>query len=152
MIKTNIKNEILNYANLTSDIESFKQMLRDVKDAKPIILLNKSMKFNNKDFTISWNKPIQNDTLRILGNAIRKENKTGDMLDGVNNDDYKNTMSMMKALKPIVITVLHKKSKKEYVFNILDTTEDKKTKITLIYKILFFYSYSYLNKVLKQDD
>ena len=146
------KNEILNYANLTSDIECFTQMLRDVKDSKPMILLNKSMKFNNKDFTISWNKPIQNDTLRILGNAIRKEDKTGDMLDGMNPDDYRNTMSMMKAFKPMEISVLHKKSNKEYVFNILDTSEDKKTKITLMYKILFFYSYSYLNKVIKQDD
>ena len=136
MIKTNIKNEIINYANLTSDVETFKQMLRDVKDAKPMILLNKSMKFNNKDFTISWNKPIQNDTLRTLGNSIRKEDKTGDMIDGVNNDDYKNTMSMMKAFKPLEITVLHKKSNKEYVFNILDTSEDKKTKITLIKRFI----------------
>ena len=146
-----IKNEIYTYANKIANMDSFTQMLKDVKDAKPMILLNKSLKFNNKDFTITWNKPLEKDTLKILANAIRKENKTGDMIEGLNPDDYQNTMSMMKILKPIEIKVLHKKNNEEFVFNILDTSQEKNTKITLLYKILFFYSYSYLHKVLKSD-
>jgi len=146
-----IKNEIYTYANKIANMDSFTQMLKDVKDAKPMILLNKSLKFNNKDFTITWNKPLEKDTLKILANAIRKENKTGDMIEGLNPDDYQNTMSMMKILKPIEIKVLHKKNNEEFVFNILDTSQERNTKITLLYKILFFYSYSYLHKVLKSD-
>jgi len=133
-----IKNEIYTYANKIANMDSFTQMLKDVKDAKPMILLNKSLKFNNKDFTITWNKPLEKDTLKILANAIRKENKTGDMIEGLNPDDYQNTMSMMKILKPIEIKVLHKKNNEEFVFNILDTSQERNTKITLLYKILFF--------------
>lgn len=151
-MNTIIKNEIQTYANLTCDIESFKQLLKDLKDAKPFALLNKSLKFNNTDFTITWNKPLQKDTLKVLANAIRKENKTGDMLDGLEPDAYQDTLSMMKTLKPLEIKVIHKKNNKEFVFNILDTSEEKNTKVTLMYKILFFYSYSYLHKVLKSND
>ena len=147
-----IKNEILTFVNEYTNMESYTQFLKDVKDAKPMILLSNTQKFNNKDFTITWNKPLQKDTLKTLANAIRKENKTGDMLNGLENEEYATTLSMMKALKPLEIKILSKQNKKEFVFKILDTSEEKNTKVTLMYKILFFYSYSYIHKVLKSDD
>ena len=152
MNKNTIKEEIELQANNLSNTDSFLQLLKDLKDCKPNILLHKSLKYNNKDFTISWNKTIHKDTIAVLFNSIRHEDKKGDMLDGLATNNYVNTMTMMKTLKPLEIQILHKKNNKKLVFNILNTSEEKKTKINLIFKILFFYSYSYLNKELKKAD
>ena len=90
---------------------------------------------------LNWNKQVFKESTNLLFTAMRKEEKDGDMLNGLEAKDYKETMNMMRTLKPLVITVTPKKVEepKMFSFPVLDTSVEKKTKVDLFYKMLFFY-------------
>ena len=119
----------------------FLQMIEDIKKEKPHALLNKSCVFHFAKAKLNWNKQVFKESTNLLFTAMRKEEKDGDMLNGLEAKDYKETMNMMRTLKPLVITVTPKKVEepKMFSFSVLDTSVEKKTKVDLFYKMLFFY-------------
>ncbi len=89
------------------------------------------------------------DTFNSLFDAIRKEEKTGDMLSGLAPKDYKATMNVMRTLRNVSITVESKEEGNEsFEFSILDTSIEKKTKVTFAFKVIFFYHLDEARKVL----
>lgn len=90
------------------------------------------------------------ETFTLLFNAIRREEKSGDMLDGINPKEYKATMNMMRTLAKVTITVEPKDSadSQGFSFNILDTSVEKKTKVTFAFKAIFFYHLDEAKKAL----
>ncbi len=127
----------------------FLQMIEDIRAEKPKALLNKTAIFHYKKGKISWQKSIFKDTLTALYDAMRREEKTGDMLNGINPKEYKNAMNMMRALKPVKLEVIPKDEELEgFTMEILDASEEKKTKISLMFKIVFFYDLDFAKQVL----
>ena len=128
----------------------FLQMIEDIKKEKPHPLLNKSCVFHFSKGKLNWNKQLFKESVDNLFSAMRKEEKDGDMLNGLAPKDYKETMNMMRTLKPLVITVTPKKVEepKMFSFSILDTSVEKKTKVDLFYKMLFFYHIDFAKDVL----
>ena len=128
----------------------FLQMIEDIKKEKPHALLNKSCVFHFAKAKLNWNKQIFKDSLDQLFTAMRKEERDGDMLNGLNPKDYKETMNMMRTLKPLIITITPKKVEepRTFSFSILDTSIAKKTKIDLFYKMVFFYHVDFAKDVL----
>jgi hypothetical protein len=59
-------------------------------------------------------------------------------------------MNMMRTLKPISIKVTPKKEEDllGFTFSILDTSVEKKTKVSMIYKIIFFYHVDFARDIL----
>jgi hypothetical protein len=122
-------------------MNSYLSLIDSTRDTKPNGLMNKTAIFHYPSGTLNWEKSIYKDTLTELFSAMRREEKDGDMLNGLKPKEYKNTMNMMRILKPINITVNPKDEKYSgFSFPILDTSEAKKTKISMIFKILFFYN------------
>jgi len=109
-------------------------------------LLNKYTKHSYDKATLAWNKSIYEGTLKHLFNSIKREEANGDMIAGINPKEYKDTMNMMRTLKPIEITICD-----TLTFPILDVTEPKKTKISLLFKIIFFYNISFAREVLAYE-
>ena len=140
-IKSELHEEVKGFAMSIGGTNVFLQMIEDIKKEKPHALLNKSCVFHFAKAKLNWNKQIFKDSLDQLFIAMRKEERDGDMLNGLNPKDYKETMNMMRTLKPLVITVTPKKVEepKTFSFSILDTSVEKKTKVDLFYKMLFFY-------------
>ena len=140
-IKSELHEEVKGFAMSIGGTNVFLQMIEDIKKEKPHALLNKSCVFHFAKAKLNWNKQIFKDSLDQLFTAMRKEEKDGDMLNGLEAKDYKETMNMMRTLKPLVITVTPKKVEepKMFSFPILDTSVEKKTKVDLFYKMLFFY-------------
>ena len=128
----------------------FLQMIEDIKKEKPHALLNKSCVFHFAKAKLNWNKQIFKESLEQLFTAMRKEERDGDMLNGLNPKDYKDTMNMMRTLKPILIKVTPKKEEEllGFTFPILDTSVEKKTKVSMIYKIIFFYHVDFAKDIL----
>ena len=128
----------------------FLQMIEDIKKEKPHALLNKSCVFHFAKAKLNWNKQIFKESLEQLFTAMRKEERDGDMLNGLNPKDYKDTMNMMRTLKPILIKVTPKKKEEllGFTFPILDTSVEKKTKVSMIYKIIFFYHVDFARDIL----
>ena len=81
--KQKLHEEILSNANSIGGKNFFLLMLEDIREEKPSPLLNKSSNFPFSKGRIRWGKSIYKNTLTILLNAIRKEDKDGDMIDGL---------------------------------------------------------------------
>ncbi len=144
-----LHNELTANATSVGGINPFLKMIEDIKDAKPKALLNKTAIFHYNSGKLNWGKSIYKDTLNTLYTAMVKEEKDGDIIKGSNPKDYKNTMNMMRTLKPIEITIIPKDEEcVGFNLSILDTTEDKKTKVSLMFKIIFFYNIDFTKKVL----
>jgi hypothetical protein len=148
--KNQLHNQIMELANKMGGMNPFLEMIEDLKKEKPHALLNKSCVFHFSKAKLNWNKQIFKESLDQLFLAMRKEEKDGDMLNGLNPKDYKDTMNMMRTLKPISIRVTPKKDDElsGFVFPILDTSVEKKTKVSMIYKIIFFYHVDFAKDIL----
>lgn len=148
--KNQLHEELTQLATNIGGINSFLQMIEEVKKEKPHALLNKSCVFHFTKGKLNWNKQVYKDSLNNLFSAMRKEERDGDMLNGLNPKDYKETMNMMRTLKPISIRVSPKKDEtlSGFAFSILDTSVEKKTKVSMIYKIIFFYHIDFAKDIL----
>ena len=142
--------QLTQYANSIGGMNFFLQMIEDVRDEKPSSLLNKTASFNYKQGKITWTKSIFKETLTLLFSAMRKEEKDGDMLNNLSPKVYKETMNMMRALKPVTITIISNDGSNPhgFTFNILDSSEAKKTKLDLIFKIIYFYNIEFAKDAL----
>ena len=147
--KQELKDTLNNYASKLGGTNALLTLIENIKKTKPNALLNKQATFKSDDMLITWQKSIYKDTLTTVFDAIKQEDKSGDMLRGLNPKEYKNTMTMMKILKPITINV---QAKDESIgglnFTLLDTSVPKNTKISLIFKVLFFYNASIIKKAM----
>ena len=148
--KQQLHNQAMELATNLGGVNFFLQMIEDIKAEKPHALLNKSCVFHFAKAKLNWNKQIFKDSLDQLFIAMRKEERDGDMLNGLNPKDYKETMNMMRTLKPILIKVTPKKEEEllGFTFPILDTSVEKKTKVSMIYKIIFFYHVDFARDIL----
>jgi len=141
--------ELTNNANSVGGKNFFLKMIEDIREEKPKALLNKSATFHYAQGKITWKKSIFKDTLTCLYDAMRREEKAGDMLNGINPKEYKAAMNMMRALKPVKVEVLPKPEECEgFSMEILDASQEKKTKISLMFKIIFFYNVDFAKQLL----
>ncbi len=147
--KEQLHNTFIKNANSVGGVNAFLKMIEDIKTSKPKALLNKTAIFHYSSGRLLWEKSIFKDTLTILQSAMIKEEKSGDMIAGLDPKEYKSTMNMMRVLKPIKITIVPKDEACEgFEFMILDTTQEKKTKVTLDFKIIFFYNIDFAKSIL----
>ncbi len=144
-----LHNQIMQYAVSIGGINPFLQMIEDIRESKPKALLNKTAIFHYKGGKLSWGKSIFKDTLAILYSAMAKEEKDGDIIQGLAPRDYKPTMNMMRTLKPVVVEVIPRDENLDgFTFQMLDSSADKKTKFDLIFKIIFFFNIDFAKQVL----
>jgi len=95
--KQQLHEEIVSHANSIGGNNFFLQMIEDIKKEKPSPLINKSGAFHYSKGKVTLSKSIFKDTLALLVDAMRREEKTGDMLNGINPKEYKAVMNMMRA-------------------------------------------------------
>lgn len=138
--------------NLMSVVEAlegknfFLSFIEELRAETTSPLINGYTKHSFDKATITWTKTVYEDTLTQLFNAIKREEANGDMIEGINPKEYKATMNMMKALKPLKITICD-----VLTFDVLDTSEPKKTKISLLFKIIFFYNIAFARDILAYE-
>ena len=151
--KKELHEEVTQLATDIGGANVFLQMIEDIKKEQPHALLNKSCVFHFSKAKLNWNKQIFKESLTQLFSAMRKEEREGDMLNGLESKDYKETMNMMRTLKPITIRVTPKKNEelRGFAFSILDTSVEKKTKVSMIYKIIFFYHIEFAKDILDYE-
>lgn len=147
--KKDLHEQFIQYSEILGGSNFFLTMVEEIREQKPNPLLNQSGAFHTSKARVVLSKSIYKDTLTALFEAIRREEKNGDMLDGVTPKEYKAAMNMIRTLKPVQITFESKSEEgKTFTFNILDTNIEKKTKVTFAFKTIFFYHLDELKKVL----
>ena len=126
--KKQLHNQAMELATNLGGVNFFLQMIEDIKAEKPHALLNKSCVFHFSKGKLNWNKQIFKESTNLLFTAMRKEERDGDMLNG---------LTPKKVEEP-----------KMFSFSILDTSIEKKTKVDLFYKMVFFYHIDFAKDVL----
>jgi len=149
--KEKLSEQFSQFSEVLGGKNFFLSMIEEIRELKPNPLLNKSAAFHTKKVRISLSKALYKDTLTTLFSAIRREEKVGDMLDGIDPKEYKVVMNMIKALKPTTVTFESKETGEAFSFPILDTSIEKKTKVTFAFKAIFFYHLDEAKKTLAYE-
>ena len=99
---------------------------------------------------MTWNKVIYPETFDLLLTAIITEEREGDMLKGLKERDQKRVVNMLKTLNPVELTIKPKNIKdgEGFSISIVDTSDAQKTKISLLFKILFFHNITFAKQAL----
>ncbi len=149
-VKQELSQEILGFANSMGGKNFFLKMIEDIRAEKPNPLLNKTATFHTSKVKVSLSKSMYKETFSLLFDAIRREEKNGDMIAGINPKEYKATMNMMRTLAKVTVTVTPKDENdgEGFSFNILDTSVEKQTKVTFAFKAIFFYHLDEAKKAL----
>jgi len=148
--KEQIHSELTAYAQSIGGKNFFLKMIEEIREQKPNPILNKTGTFHTSKVKITLSKSMFKDTFTTLFDAIRREERNGDMLNGIATKEYKSTMNMMRTLAKVNIEIEPKNEEegKGFDFSILDTSEEKKTKVTFIFKAIFFYHLDEAKKAL----
>ena len=117
--------------------------------AKPSPLISKECLFITEIATIKWNKSIYKENLNLLIKARAKEREQDNIIPEENKKNHKKILNMLKTLKPIVFHVIPNDStKKRFFFQPFDKIDDKKSKISMPFDMLFFCSIDAVKKAL----
>jgi len=145
-----LHDEILQNALKIGGKNSFLSMIEDIRATKPNPLLNKTGIFHYSNGRIIWEKAIYKDTLTLLLDSLKKFEKDGSLVKGLNPRKYKTTTNMMKTLKPIKIKISpkNKNSGEGFEFPIFDKIDGENSTISIMFKIIFFYNIDFAKKVL----
>lgn len=143
-------NELLTkYADSIGGINFFLQLLDDIKKEATFPLLNKSNVYHFSKGKVSWSKAIYKDTKLLLHNYLKNMDKDEKYLSTVKPKEKKNIDNMMRTLKPVEIKVKSKNNSDEgFSFNLIDITDEKNVKVSLSYKIIFFYGKDFAKQAL----
>ena len=76
-----ISNQIKEDVKSVGGTNFYLALIENIRDTKPNALLNKTAKFHYGNGIITWDKPIYKETLTALFNAMKKEERDGDMLN-----------------------------------------------------------------------
>ncbi len=142
--------ELVSHATKLGGKNFLLQLIEDVKRTQESPLVNKDKHFSFSKGFVTWNKAIYKETFDLLLTAIITQEREGDVLKGLKERDQKRVTNMLKTLKPIVLTIKPKNVKEGEGFSlpIIDTSDAQKTKISLMFKILFFHNIEFAKKAL----
>lgn len=146
--KETLHNEFVNYSKILGGENFFLKTVEEIREQKLTPMLNESGVFHTSKCKITLSKTIYKETLSLLFDAIRREERTGDLLNEIAPKEYKSTMNMIRTLKPVTVRLEYKDTGESFSFNILDNSVEKKTKVTFAFKAFFFYNLKELKKVL----
>jgi hypothetical protein len=148
--KEQLHSEVIAFAMSIGGKNFFLQMKETLKKEKLHPLVNKSQAFNYPNGKLTWNKFIYKDTFGLLIEAVKREENSGNILENISPKEHKAVINMMKTLKPVEITVKPKNRKDGdgSIFKILDTHESEKTKTSIMFKVIFFYSIDLVKQIL----
>jgi len=149
-MKQKLHDEVTSNANNLGGKNFFLQLIEDIKKEKTHPLLNKSSKYHFSKGQIIWNKSIYKDTLVLLHDTIRAVEKDENFFSELKPKLQKTTTNMMKALKPVSIEIAPKdlKDGEGFDLNIIDSSDENNIKISMMYRIVFFYNIDFAKQAL----
>jgi len=148
--KESLHQELNTYATKLGGKNFFLQLIEDAKREKTHPLLNKSCIYHFSKGRVSWSKSIYKDTLDLLIKTIKLDEADENFLKSINNKTNKKTLNMIRALKPVTIEIKPKQREEGEGFeiSIIDASNEDEMKISLVYKIIFFYNIDFAKQAL----
>jgi hypothetical protein len=142
-----VSQEVLDIAMSMGGKNRFLGLIEAIKEEEEHPLLNKNKTFHYLGGKIAWNKTIFKDTFERLTKLIRKEEREGSLTEGLNPRETKNLLNTLKTLKPIEITITPKEGE-PFSTKIVENSNEDKSSVSMLFKILFFYNINFVKKIL----
>ena len=149
-IKEQVHRELTDFASNLGGVNFLLKFVEDIKEEKTHPLLNKSSTYHFSKGKVLWNKLIYKDTLSLLSNTIKEEEKEDYFLNDFTKKKQKEIINMKKALKPVNIRIIPKDKKdgEGFSISIIDSKNEENIKISFMFKILFFYNVSFIKQAI----
>ncbi len=140
-------NELVEVSEKVGGQNFFLQILESIRKEKVHPLLNKSLACRYNRGRISWEKSIYKDTLEYIQSLINKK----DLFKNISEKEYKKRVNLMKTLKPLEFKVLPLKEEdgEGFSFKAIDFIDEKNSKFSDLFKIIFFYNINYTKNIFK---
>lgn len=145
--KETLHKAIVSHANALGGKNFLLQLIEDIKASQESPLTSKDKHFSFSKGFVKWDKVIYKETFDLLLTAIMTEEREGDMLKGFSDRDQKRILNMLKTLHPIRLSIKPKNIKDGEGFSI-PIIDKEKSKICLMYKILFFHNIQFAKQAL----
>ena len=133
----------------------FLHLLESLRATKPHPLTSSNHAFYMELGEIRWNKVIFNDKLQLLLKARMKESEQNNLLPNKEKSpkEYKKVLNLLRTLKPIVFHVKpqNKEEGPGFFFQAFEQIDEEKTKLNVIFDVLFFCSVEEVKYILNYD-
>jgi len=141
---------ILRYVESFGGKNFFLHLVEAIRATKPHPLVAKNSEFNMELGSVSWNKVIFDDKLKLLQKARKEKRKQDNFLPPKDEKSYKRVLNLVRTLKPIVFHVKpkHKEDGIGFFFQAFEIIDDDTTKLNPIFDALFFCSIESVKKAL----
>ena len=151
--KIKLHKDLLSNAMSLGGKNIFLQMIEDLREREEDELISKTRVISYAKGKIKWDKSIYKDTYELLLEAIKKEEKDGNIVEGLTAKKQKNMINMLKTLNPLTFTVKPKNQNDGvgFTFKIIDSSDTEQTKIDMMFKIIFFYNIEFAKQVLRYE-
>ncbi len=151
--KIKLHKDLLSNAMSIGGKNIFLQLIEDIREIEENPLTLKTRVISYAKGKIKWNKAIYKDTHILLLEAIKKEEKDGNILEGLTPKKQKAMTNMLKTLNPLTFTIKPKNQNDGvgFTFKIIDFSDTKHTKIDMMFKIIFFYNIDFAKQVLRYE-
>jgi hypothetical protein len=148
--KKSLHTEILSHATHLGGKNFLLQLIEDTKRVEDSPLVSKDKHFSFAKGFVTWNKVIYKETFDLLLTAIITQEREGDAFKGFKEKDQKRILNMFKTLSPVILTIKPKNIKdgEGFTLPIIEQEEGKDTRISLMFKILFFHNIEFAKKAL----
>ena len=151
--KEKLHKDLLSNAMSIGGKNTFLQLIEDIRAIEEEPLLIKIRVLSYAKGKIKWNKSIYKDNHILLLEAIKKEEKDGNILVGLTPKKQKSIINMLKTLNPLTFTVKPKNQNDGvgFTFKVIDFRDKENSKIDMMFKIIFFYNIDFAKQVLKYE-
>ncbi len=149
--KTQLREQLLTYANAMGGKNSFLKLLETIRHTSPNALISKTANVRFANGIVRWNKTIHRDTLAILNTRLNIRTKDNTNLMTTTADkSYKNVTNMLKTLSPLgfVVTMDKETDGRGFGFKAFDIIDDNTTLMNPIFETIFFCPVAVVKKFL----
>jgi hypothetical protein len=144
--KASFYNDLVEVVQTVGGQNFFLQILESIREEKIHPLLNKSKACRYTRGRIKWEKSIYKDTLDYIKSIIHSE----DLFKDISEKEYKKRVNLMKTLKPLefILTPTNSDDGEGFSFKAIEMIDEKNSKFSTLFKIIFFYDIDFTKKVL----
>lgn len=131
----------------------FLTLAETIRTTREGIILAEKKQINYTTGTMTWNKTLHADSWRLLIDSAKVRTKDGNILPSAEDKRHKNTLNMIRTLKPLTFSVIpnNPEDGEGFTFTALHVIDEKTTYVSPLFKALFVMPMDLVRKAMSAE-
>lgn len=131
----------------------FLTLAETIRTTREGIILAEKKQINYTTGTMTWNKTLHADSWRLLIESAKVRTKDGNILPSSEDKRHKNTLNMIRTLKPLTFSVIpnNPDDGEGFTFTALHVIDEKTTYVSPLFKALFVMPMDLVRKAMSAE-